>query len=103
MKKSVNFYAFCDAFRDMLRENQFTYEGKKALFDYLEEYEESTGEEIELDIIAICCDYTEYESLDDFQKEYTDIESFEDLEYNTQVIYTDEYQDENKPFIVQVF
>ena len=25
----------------------------------MEEYEESTGEEIELDVIAICCDYCE--------------------------------------------
>jgi hypothetical protein len=29
------------------------------LFDYLEEYENSTGEQIELDCIAICCDFHE--------------------------------------------
>lgn len=43
----------------MGRDAQFSYEGKRALFDYLEGYEESTGDSIELDVIALCCDYTE--------------------------------------------
>ena len=59
MKQTIGFCAFCDAFRDMDRNENFSYEGKRALFDYLEEYEESTGEEIELDVIALCCDYYE--------------------------------------------
>ena len=59
MKTTVNFSQFCDAFNSMGRENQFSYEGKKALFDYLEQYEEDTGEEIELDIIVLCCEYAE--------------------------------------------
>ena len=29
------------------------------LFDYFEEYEKDTGEELELDVIAICCDFSE--------------------------------------------
>jgi hypothetical protein len=36
--------------------------GAYALAEYLEEYEESTGEEIELDVCAIRCDFYEYES-----------------------------------------
>lgn len=36
--------------------------GAFALAEYLEEYEESTGEEIELDVCAIRCDFSEYES-----------------------------------------
>ncbi len=83
MKQEVYFNDFCNAFRDMNRDNNFTYEGKKALFDYLEEYEESMGESIELNIIALCCEYTEYENL-------KDIESIEDLENNTTVIKIEE-------------
>jgi len=85
MKQTVNFSQFCDAFSED-RKEQFSYQGKRALFDYLEEYEESTGEEIELDIIALCCDYTEYENLKELQENYNDIESMEDLEEKTLVI-----------------
>ena len=59
MKQSVNLYQFREAFRLVGREDQFTYEGLEVLFDYLEEYEDSTGEEIELDVIALCCEYSE--------------------------------------------
>ena len=58
MKQSVNFTAFVDAFHAHQRYDQFGYEALKVIFDYLEEYEDSTGEEIELDVIAICCDYS---------------------------------------------
>lgn len=58
MKQTVNFYIFHDTFQH-IRPDNFTYEGLKVLFDYLEEYEEATGSEIELDVIALCCDYAE--------------------------------------------
>jgi hypothetical protein len=49
----VTFQDFCDAFRDMDRDDKFSYEGQRALFEYLED------EDIELDIIALCCEYQE--------------------------------------------
>jgi hypothetical protein len=57
MKQSVTFSAFVDAFRAHDRYDQFGYKALRVIFDYFEEYEESTGEEVELDVIAICCDY----------------------------------------------
>ena len=72
MKTTVSSYDFERAFIDCNRENNFSYAGKKALFDYLEEYEEETGEEIELDVIALCCEYTEYENVEEFVKNYDD-------------------------------
>lgn len=59
MKTTVTFSDFCDAFRDMDRDSQFSYAGKRALFDYFTQYEEDTGTDIELDVIAICCEYSE--------------------------------------------
>jgi len=59
MKQTINFYQFRDAFRSADRMNNFSPDGLNLLFDYLEEYEDSTGEEIELDVIALCCDYAE--------------------------------------------
>lgn len=76
MKQTINFYDFQKAFQD-LRPNNFSYQGLRALFEYLEELEESTGEEIEFDIIALCCDFTEYESVEEYARDYSD-----DLEDN---------------------
>jgi hypothetical protein len=58
------------------------------LFDYLEEYEDSTGEELELDVIAICCEFTEFENLDDFWDNYDedDYPNMQAIEDNTTVI-----------------
>lgn len=50
---------FVEAFSDMGRGNNFTRPAREALYEYLTEIEEDCGEEIELDVIAICCDYTE--------------------------------------------
>lgn len=58
MKTTVNFSEFRDSFQE-IRPDNFSYQGQRMLFDHLEEYEESTGEEIELDVIAICCDFSE--------------------------------------------
>lgn len=72
MKQPIGFCQFTDAFRDMNRDNNFSYAGLKALFSYLEEYEEATGEEIELDVIALCCEYTEYTDIAEFISTYSD-------------------------------
>ena len=48
--------------------------------------EEQTETPIELDIIALCCEYCEYEDLEELQQNYSDIESMEDLENHTSVI-----------------
>ena len=84
----VNFSSFCDRFQAMGRADQFSYDDKMALFDYLEGIEEETGEKIELDVIALCCEYSEYDSLEAFQSE-RDAEEYPDLEaieQNTTVI-----------------
>ena len=73
-------YDFERAFKNFERDN-FSYDGLKALFEYLEEYEEGTGEEVELDVIALCCDYAEYDSLkeynDDYGTKYSEIDAIQ--------------------------
>tara|TARA_R110000823_G_scaffold151271_1_gene282122 strand:+ start:442 stop:723 length:282 start_codon:yes stop_codon:yes gene_type:complete len=75
-------YDFERAFKNFERMNNFSYDGLKALFEYLEDYEEDTGEEIELDVIALCCDYAEYDSLneynDDYGTKYSEIDAIQD-------------------------
>jgi hypothetical protein len=58
MKTTVNFSEFRDSFQE-IRPDNFSYEGLRHLFSWLEQYEEDTGEEVELDVIAICCDFSE--------------------------------------------
>lgn len=62
MIKTISEYDFTQAFAQSERKEQFSYGALKAIFAYYEEYEEGTGESIEMDIIAICCEFTEYES-----------------------------------------
>ena len=58
MKQSVNFTIFVDAFHKHNRYEQFGYSALRVIFDYLEDFEAIIGEELELDVIAICCDYS---------------------------------------------
>jgi len=100
MKSTVTKMDFQDAFKDMGREKQFSYDGLEALFDYLESYEEDTGEDIELDVIALCCEYTEYADLAEFQNDYDaeDYPDMEAIEEHTQVIRIND-----DAFIIQQF
>lgn len=70
MKTTVNSHQFVEAFRACGRESQFSRAALFALFEYLEEYENSTGEEIELDPIGICCEWAEYSSAREAASEY---------------------------------
>jgi hypothetical protein len=100
--QTVNESAFHDAFINYGRKDQFSYEGRKALFEYLENLAEDLGEPMELDVIALCCDYSE-EYLEDIKKNYTDIETLEDLENNTNVICIGDSTIENPLVIYQAF
>lgn len=82
---TVDSSMFADAFRRMGREYQFSSEALEALFNYLEDYEQATGEDLELDVVALCCDYTEYKTALEAAKEYgyeseLSAEDFEDQE-----------------------
>jgi hypothetical protein len=59
MIQTINLYDFRDAFKRYGRGEQFSYEGLGLIFDYIEEYEDSTGEQVELDVVALCCEWAE--------------------------------------------
>ena len=83
MKTNVNFHSFVEAFRACGRENQFSREELSIIFDYLEEYEVSTGEEIELDVVAFCCDFAGQSWQDmasDYSIDLTDLDEDESKE-----------------------
>lgn len=80
MKQTIGWVQFSEAFARMDRKDQFSYEALELIYDYLTELEDSTGEELELDVIAICCDYTEdsYESIAELYGIELDSEDEED-------------------------
>jgi hypothetical protein len=62
MYTKINFYAFAESFVKMGRFEQFSTEALAVLFDYYEALEDDIGESFgfELDVIAICCEWSEY-------------------------------------------
>jgi hypothetical protein len=86
MKQTVHLEDFRDSFKT-IRPNSFSHEGLIALYDYLTQYEEDTGEELDLDVIAVCCNYTEYNSLKSFNEDFgKNYKSIKDIEDDTTVI-----------------
>ena len=59
MHQTVTKDTFIHAFARMERNDNFSYAAREAMFEYFERWEDETGESLEFDVIAICCDYTE--------------------------------------------
>ena len=64
MKQTINLSQFRDAFNRMERGNQFSYEGLEILFNGLEQLSDDCGQELDLDVIALCCDFCEMTELE---------------------------------------
>ena len=99
MIRTINEYDFIDAFKKMGRIDNFSNSGLVALHEYLEMLEDDTGQPIELDVIALCCEYAEYDNLEEFQADYgNEYETIEDIQNATSVIMIDD-----DSFIIQQF
>ena len=98
--KKVYFNDFLNEFEKAGRKDNFSYQGKKALYNYLNELSEDLNEVIELDVISLCSEFSEYSNLEEFKKDYDidDIEDIEDISFYTTVIKIDE-----DSFIIQDF
>lgn len=59
MIQTLRLSDFTNAFRNSDRAEQFSYEALELIFDYIEEYEDSTGEKVEFDMIGLCCEWAE--------------------------------------------
>ena len=85
--KTLNAYDFRTEFAHMGRQENFSYNGLNALYDYFEDYSDGY-EPFDLDVIAICVQFTEYDSLEDCLQEIgdDDIKTLQDLQDHTIVI-----------------
>jgi hypothetical protein len=90
-------YQLRQRFRDYGREGSFT--RYDLLFNFLDTYEyEKIG--YKLDVIEICGAFNEFNSVEDFNKDYgTKFKSIEEIDGIHLVI----FDDEDKPFLVEAF
>lgn len=112
-----NGYQLEQLFREYGRENHFSIEGFDALYDYLYDYSEDVGEDFKVDVIALCCDFTEYESWEELYNNYsysynreeeawedTDQEAFKEwVQDRTTVIEVTNYKNDVVGIIIQCF
>ena len=102
---TVTEHDFIRAFDDFRTyANCFSYEGKKALFQFIEETEDERNQR-ELDIVELCGEFSEYDSLEEFQSDYGDeYKSINDIDEKTIVIdiETDEFRKDGR-FIIAAF
>jgi hypothetical protein len=70
MKTTLSEYDFIRAFEGLDRVGNFGYDGLDKLFGYLEQLEDDTGEELELDVIGLCCGFTRHDSLGEYNEAY---------------------------------
>ena len=87
MYQTITESDFIRAFEDMNRGNNFSVEGRIALFDFFEEVDP----DMELDVIAICCDYAEYENVKELKEDYSHL--LEDEEYDDDEYVLDYFRD----------
>ena len=83
MKKEINVYEFAQEFKEMNRD-YFSYEGYEALFEYYDDFED-----FNLDVIAICCDVSEYGE-EELKENYKHLLSFDGFKEENKDIYTTE-------------
>ena len=103
MKQDVNFNDFVKAFRMAGREDQFSREGLRLLYDGLAEYENSAGVNLELDVIALCCEFAEYADMEEFLDDYDlpGVLTLEDVAEHT-IVFSRNWSD-NETFVIQNF
>lgn len=66
-----NAYQLESLFRECGREKYFSYEGFNALYNYLDEFSNEIGEPFEVDVIGLCCDFTEYSDWEELYNNYS--------------------------------
>ena len=76
--KTFNQQDFIKEFEVFGRKDNFSYKGLRALFDSLNDMVQDTGQNIEMDVIALCCEFSELSADDVITDCCLDLEGLED-------------------------
>ena len=107
--KTLNEDDFIDEFKAYNREDAFSKEGLRILFESLERLASDYETNIEMDVIALCCEYIENsitDIIDDYGIDVTDCDSDDEksetvedyLQYNTFVCGS--YEDDGVTYFI---
>lgn len=87
--KELSFYDFKKEFKDYNRDKQFTLQGLSALYEYVLELSDESGENYTLDVIELCTTFTEYESVGQALRDY-DLHNYHQLAESTVILPLDD-------------
>ena len=102
--KTFNENDFINEFKAYKRMDNFRYKGLRILFESLEQTAQDCGIDIEMDVIALCCEYSEDDLqyiIDNYDIDMTDCDSIEEkietVEYYLQdnTFVCGQYEDED--------
>lgn len=98
--QTVSSYNFHDAFtRSDSHKDQFSYNARQALYEYLDDLSDQIDQPIELDIVALCCEYSEYESCDKAASNYFEYEGMTFDEDWTELISPEEVEEKARQYL----
>lgn len=89
----------------MDRGDSFGYAGWRAIGEYLEELSDNTGEDIEVDIVGICCDYSISSDVESWWDEYgedssIDPEEWEEMDEEEKLEAIENYLQDNTSVVI---
>ena len=76
---TIDLNGFKNAFANLGRIDNFSHSGLQALFNHLEDIEQVGGGEIELDVISLCCEFTEFATALEAAKQFSAFTIDQDL------------------------
>lgn len=75
IKNEVSESEFIRGFEESQYKDNYSTNGLRALYEYLEDLSEDIGEDINFDVVAIACDFNEYKDVNEYLENYnTDID-----------------------------
>ena len=90
----------------MDRGHNFGHNGWRAIGDYLEGMSEDTGKDVEVDIVAICCEYSSADDVEDFYEQlglemgFNDREEWDCLGTGEKLEAVQDYLQENTSLLI---
>ena len=98
----INVCSFRDAFRDCGRLDNFSYQGLAMLYELVSDYYDNCGEPWQLDVVALCCDFGEYSTVE-LREEYNISDEISTEEYLNDNAGLWHFDSKNDCYIVQSF
>lgn len=85
IKETLSEDSFINRFLEIRKDN-FSVKALRELYHYYDDMSEGIGNDIEFDPIAICCEWTEYDTEQECLDDYSHCEDIEEIRTSTVVL-----------------